>query len=300
MPQNQTAFGQNKRMKLTEYSFNKYSQFGEDGIINKIFDVITPRSSACVEFGAWDGFHCSNTAHLWTNGWNGILIEGDAKRFDQLVKNVTPYNCTAISRYVGIKKGNLLEEILQENKIDFDIDLLSIDIDGDDYHILASLSSLRPRVIICEYNHTIPYWMDIYQQPGEYFGASVAALVRLAKAKGYQLIAITDGSCIFIEGKEYKKFDEFNTNLNDIANNKYLNTVITDYGGKYMIHGRFPFGIDKKHSMASLALCSGTDSFKSNLSICNTGNVKAALKSLYYGLMKPMLNKQQAACLKKK
>ena len=142
-------------------------------------------------FGAWDGFHCSNTANLWTNGWKGVLIEGDAKRFEQLVKNTEPFNCTAISRYVGISSGHTLEDILKEKNVDFDVDLLSIDIDGDDYHILASLSALRPRVIICEYNHTVPYWLDIYQKPGEYFGASVAALIRMAKEKGYRLVCIT-------------------------------------------------------------------------------------------------------------
>ena len=42
------------------------------------------------------------------------------------------------------------------------IDLLSIDIDGNDYHIFESLKKLRPRLIICEYNPTIPVWYDVY------------------------------------------------------------------------------------------------------------------------------------------
>jgi len=287
-------------MKLTDYSYNKYSQFGEDGIIDKIFDIIKPGSKVCVEFGAWDGIHCSNTANLWRNGWKGILIEGDAKRFAQLVKNAQPFDCMAVCRYVGISGGDTLENILKEKKTDPDIDLLSIDIDGDDYHIIASLSSMRPRVIICEYNHTVPYWLDIYQKPGEYFGASVSALIRVAKEKDYQLVSITDGSCIFVTGPEYKKFEAFNTNLNDIANNNYLNFIITNYSGQYLLHGRFPFGINNKYTTSYLAGSSAVNSFKPDLSVCDTGSLKGVLRSLYHGIIKPVFNKQRGVSSNKK
>ena len=66
--------------RLSEHASNTYSQFGEDGIIEKIFQIIGVNSKVCIEFGAWDGFYLSNTANLWTNGWKGILIEAEQRK----------------------------------------------------------------------------------------------------------------------------------------------------------------------------------------------------------------------------
>ena len=116
--------------KLTEYKYNKYSQWGEDGIIEKIFSIVGTSEKTCIEFGAWDGFHFSNTANLWTQSWKGILIEGKRKRYKELRKNTQGYNCICINQYVEKEGKNKLENILRRNRIDHEIDLLSIDIDG--------------------------------------------------------------------------------------------------------------------------------------------------------------------------
>lgn len=231
---------------LTSFSSNHYSQNGEDGIIEKIFELIGTKSKICIEFGAWDGFHFSNTANLWTNGWKGILIEGNAEKAEVLKKNTAPYNCMAICRYVGVKKGETLEDIMRENNLRMEADLLSIDIDGDDYHVFATLNNLHPRVIICEYNPTIPHWIDIYAEPGSYFGASVSALARIGKERGYRLIAITETNCIFVCENEFAPMKNFNTNLNDIAVNYSLNFIITSYSGEYFILGKMPFGLNSR------------------------------------------------------
>lgn len=276
-------------MKLTDYSNNKFSQYGEDGIIEKIFSIIEPKSRTCIEFGAWDGFHYSNTANLWTNGWSGILIEADQEKANLLRENVKQYNCQAICRFVGITSGNTLEDILKDNNIHDEIDLLSIDIDGDDYHVFASLDTLRPRVIICEYNNTIPHWMDIHQAPGEYFGSSIAALNRIALEKGYKLISVTSGNCFFVSESEFYKFNNYLTNINEIALNDYINYVITDYAGNYLVSGSFPFGINKKLSCNTIY---SYDQIKHNsdLSICNTGSLRTIIKFLYYDIIRPIFS----------
>lgn len=234
-------------MKLTKFSKNIYSQFGEDGIIEKIFKIIAPSSKTCIEFGAWDGYHYSNTANLWANnGWTGILIEGDGKRYKKLKQNIKGHKCVAICKYVGLEKGNTLEDILRHHGITNIIDLLSIDIDGDDYHIFSSLKYLRPKVIICEYNPTIPYWLDLYSMPRLRLGSSVASLVRISRKKGYGLVALTDTNCIFVEKKYLSKFKRFNTSIDDLAKKDYLNVIVTSYRGNHFVCGKFPFGIAGK------------------------------------------------------
>lgn len=230
-----------EKPKLRDYKYSIYSQWGEDGIIQKIFEIIGTRSKVCIEFGAWDGIKYANTAALWKNkNWKAILIEADTSKFSELLNNVRSYNCIAINRYVGIGPDNSLEAILQQNNIHDQIDLLSIDIDGDDYHIFESLRALHPRVIICEYNPTIPAELDIYQQYGDYFGCSVGALVRVAATKGYTLVAITETNVFFVENSLINLFYNYELTLSKIAVNDYVKYIIFSYAGMPVIIGKKP------------------------------------------------------------
>lgn len=221
--------------KLVDSAYNVYSQFGEDGIIEKIYEIIGTRSKLCVEFGAWDGFHLANTANLWTKSWKGVLIEGNKRRFKSLVKNVQRYNCLCICGFVQSTGNSTLEALLLEAGVTEQIDLLSIDIDGNDYYIFKSLESIRPRLIICEHNPTIPAEIDLVAEEDNYFGCSVSALVRVGKEKGYQLVAITETNCFFVL-KEYQDlFSGFETRLHKIKNDRYVTFFITSYSGEYLL-----------------------------------------------------------------
>ena len=77
------------------------------------------------------------------------------------------------------------------------VDLLSIDIDGNDYWIWDALTVVAPRVVIIEthvefgmHSIVVPYNKD-YCYPGkhpEYFSASPVAMEKLGKKKGYRLV----------------------------------------------------------------------------------------------------------------
>ncbi len=229
---------------LNDYAFNEYSQNGEDGIISKIFELIGVDSKICIEVGAWDGFYLSNTAKLWSeDGWEAILIEGNAEKAEELRKNARQFNCQVINKFVGLGKDSL-EFILNENHVPFNVDLLSIDIDGDDYYIFESLKELRPRVIVVEYNPTIPWDLDIYADKGNYFGASVTALMRIGKAKGYKLASVTDTNLIFILAAEMDKLNELDTDPCHMVHNKYVNYIITSYAGEYLVCGQFIYSLN--------------------------------------------------------
>lgn len=199
-----------------------------------------------VEFGAWDGFYLSNTAHLWSkdSSWHAVLIEGDKNRFTELVSKTGDFNCTVINAWVGIKQNDCLEKLLQDNNIMQTIDLLSIDIDGNDYHIFESLQTIRPRLIICEYNPTIPVHYDLYApySSTNNFGQSVGALNRIATQKGYKLVALTLTNAFYVLKKDFYKFKEFETDLQLINVNDGYITLVTTYDGKYALVK------NKKHS----------------------------------------------------
>ena len=245
-------YSQTQKPKLTDFGYNKYSQDREDGIIEKIFEIIGATSKICIEFGAADGLFYANTAQLWKyKDWEAILIESEAAYFPKLRENTKGYTCTLVHRAVGNEKDNKLECILEKHNLSTQIDLLSIDIDGNDYYIFESLNILRPRVIICEYNPTIPAHLDMYAPYNNSFGASVAALNRIAESKGYKLIALTICNAFFVIKEEFAKFSNFETQLAVLASNKHVKYLVTNYAGRYMIvgqQGSMPYGLTKPYN----------------------------------------------------
>lgn len=229
-------------MRLSDHAKNVYSQSGEDGIIAAIFDAIGTTSRRCIEFGAWDGFHLSNTAVLWMNGWSGVLIEGVRERYEALVRNVTGYDCLALNYFVGTDGEAHLERILQRHDVPLDADLLSIDIDGDDYYALQSLDRLRPRLIVCEYNPTMPYYLDITSPRPNRIGASATAIVRLGDEKGYRAVAMTHSNVFLLRADLMRPLAGFDIDLDHIAVRDHLMHVISDYDGNYHLVGRPTYG----------------------------------------------------------
>ena len=228
--------------KLSDYARDVFSQFGEDGIIQKIFEVLGTASRVCIEVGAHDGYRFSNTANLWLHGWKGVLIEADAARYAALVGHAKGYDCHCVKARVGSKGRQALEYVLQEHAVNTAVDFLSIDIDGDDYWVFKSLKRLAPRVVCCEYNPTIPVHMDLVAEEGNYFGCSVLALVKLAESKGYKLVSMTTTNCFFVSAGDFEKFSDYETTLAALALSEHLTYLITGYDGDYVLSRRPTFG----------------------------------------------------------
>lgn len=259
--------------KLHDFSNNVYSQFGEDGIIAKIFEFIQPKSKVCVEFGAWEGFYHSNTANLWTHGWKGVLIEGDLGKFEKLGPNTAQYGCICIHAMVQPTGDDSIDAILKRQGIS-EVDLLSIDIDGNDYYIFENLDGIRPRVVICEYNPTIPKHLELVAVKDNFFGCSSLALTKLAERKGYRLLAITDTNCIFVDEKEFPAFSSFETDHDRIALEQHLTYLISGYDGRYALSKEPTYGYTRPFTDK---LAQGNLRY-----VKQTGLPKAILKKIYY------------------
>jgi hypothetical protein len=194
---------------LLQHASNVTSERGEDGIIAKSLDLLPERNGWCIEFGAWDGRRASNTYNLiTTQGYRGVLIESDADRFRDLQDTHDPQKNILINAAVGSDKHNSLDALLRGHPVPMDVDILSIDIDGNDYHVWAAISSFRPKLVVIEYNPTIANAVRFVQEksPGIAQGASAAALVELAKSKGYELIAVTGWNLFFVDDRYYGLF----------------------------------------------------------------------------------------------
>ena len=189
--------------KLTK---NYFSQNGEDGFIEGILSRIPEKDFSCVEFGAWDGQHLSNTYHLIAEkNYKGVLIEGVKEKFIDLKKNMSKFNTTCLNRWVDYKSSSVdsLDNILSETDLAKNFDLLSIDIDGNDYHIWNSLKNYIPKIVIIEINYRLMPDVEEINEPDSPVvngksGSSIKSLTNLGIDKGYTLIGNVGCNAIFI------------------------------------------------------------------------------------------------------
>ena len=148
---------QKKEPNLNKRELKIYSQHGEDGIILYIFSQIGMKNGTFVEFGIEDGREC-NTANLSVNfGWNGLLMEIDPRYVKQAQAYYTDLLKDRASDVKIIECKVTMEninQVLVENEMEGEIDLLSIDIDGNDYWVWKAINVINPRLVVIEYNAT--------------------------------------------------------------------------------------------------------------------------------------------------
>jgi hypothetical protein len=136
---------------------------------------------------------------MMSRNWKGLVIDGSDDHVQSIKKHdmYWQHDLTAVCRFVNAENIN---DIFVENGFEGEIGLLSIDIDGNDYHVWKSIRVVNPVLVIAEYNNlfgarhsvTVPYDPAFTRlqahYSGLYFGASLNALCRLAEKKGYAFI----------------------------------------------------------------------------------------------------------------
>lgn len=195
------VLSQKNTADFESHKFNIHSQCGEDGLIEYIQNKIGVKEGYFVEFGAWDGQHLSNCAYLVDKNWKGCFIEGDVNRFkDLLARYRGNERIVAVNKFVSVTGENSLDSILTSIDAPRSIDVLSIDIDGYDYMVWDSLKEFEAKLVVIEFNPTIPANVVVIQDEIDdtCFGNSLAALWELALEKDYRLVAVTDWNALFV------------------------------------------------------------------------------------------------------
>ncbi len=178
------------QMGLLSFKMDQFSQNGEDGIVERIFHLIGAETRTCCEFGAWDGVHLSNTRRLLLEGWSGLFIEADPRRFKKLKGNYSR-NAKVGCVCKLVDNAHDLESALSQNGFLAALDILVIDIDGLDYYILEELK-IRPRVICVEVNAGHSPESDAMlprHLAAKNIGQPLAAFCQSSEDLGYALIA---------------------------------------------------------------------------------------------------------------
>lgn len=187
----------NQKNAFKNAEFKVYSKHGGDGILAHIFSKVGVTNRTFVEIGVEDGREC-NTANLSRNfGWQGLMIDANENWVRSAKDFYRDYRVKVAHSFVTAENIN---QTILENNLKGEIDLLSIDIDGNDYWVWKAINAVSPRVVVLEYNSsfglrsvTQKYMPDHRFSPREenplFFGASLKALAKLSKEKGYILVA---------------------------------------------------------------------------------------------------------------
>lgn len=196
----QATFQDNPRYqdpkRLNRHEFQVYSQNGEDGIVEAIFDRIGATNKVFVEIGLQDGLEC-NTTWLLLKGWSGYWFEGNSKSVVAIQDKFSgPINKRQLKVQQGYITAENVEALLHENGVPDEFDMLSIDIDGNDYWVWKAIERFKPRVVVIEYNALFRgnvKWVMKYNPAHtydgtSYFNASLKSLELLAESKGYCLV----------------------------------------------------------------------------------------------------------------
>jgi hypothetical protein len=186
-----------------------YSQHHEDGMISEIFHRIGCRSRYFIEFGVGDGLE-NNTLALLMQDWKGAWIEGSRESCQKIQSG---FNNTIESGQLTVQEGFItrdnIDDLIKAARPPQEVDLLSIDIDGNDFHVWERVECVQPRVVVIEYNPKfqppIEYCMQYNPSHiwdlSDHCGASLSFLERRFRERGYRLIGcdLTGTNAFFIQ-----------------------------------------------------------------------------------------------------
>lgn len=180
--------------RLLRHSFQVCSQNGEDGIIQEIFRRIGTTNRVFFESGVGDGSE-NNTAFLLSLGWTGFWVDASPRCLQRLEK--AGLGGQRLRHTQAMLNRENVVQVLSDLGVPLDLDLLSLDIDQNTYHVWGAMGAeFKPRVLVIEYNGVIPAeikWKVAYNAERVWdgthnFGASLKAYEILCRKMGYSLV----------------------------------------------------------------------------------------------------------------
>ncbi len=209
---------------IRDAGFRAYSQFEEDGIILYILSMIGFKTRRVVEMCCGSGEECMTTNLILNHGFDGFLFDGSAdnirraERFFRSKHDCLLYSPVLKAAWITAENVN---DLLSESGCAGEVDLFSLDIDGNDYWVWDAIKAIRPRLFVVETHNIIPSdksltieyrpdfnYLDQVGAAQLFRSASLLAMVKLCKRRGYRMIgAHRHGfNVFFLRNDEGQKF----------------------------------------------------------------------------------------------
>lgn len=166
----------------------KYSQQGEEGIINEALKRLKIKRGVAYEFGAPTKSYCSNTYHLAEKGFDCVFLDSNPQEEGIIKAFITPENV---------------------NELVPDCDVLSVDLDGNDYKVWKAYTG-KAKIVIIEINSSLDPDEDYFTIDE---GCNFSMMNKLAKSKGYELLIHT-GNLIYVQKEHAHLFPDADKTFN--------------------------------------------------------------------------------------
>jgi hypothetical protein len=184
---------------VRDYGVRVFAQWDEDGILAYLLSTVGDVPKRFVEIGVEDYTECNTRFLLRQGDWSGVVVEAEPNCARQIREREESwrYDLRLVEAFVTREN---VDDLVRSAGFEGEIGVLSIDIDGNDYWVWQALTVVRPSIVVVEYNGrfgperaiTIPYeptFTRMAASPtGIYYGASLAAMVGLGAAKGYDYV----------------------------------------------------------------------------------------------------------------
>lgn len=184
---------------LADVEFRVTSQWGEDGIIEWLCHKLPGIDRSFVEFGV-ENYGEANTRFLLQNrSWRGLIMDGNPANMAHVRSEAIHWMHDIVAENAFITAENI-NELITRNGFAGELGILSVDIDGNDYWVLKAIDCVNPAILIAEINGvlgdnraiTVPYDPSFQRlsahHSGQYFGASIKAMISLAAERGYSFV----------------------------------------------------------------------------------------------------------------
>jgi hypothetical protein len=207
--------------KLWDSEVKVNSQWGEDGILNYICNTIKVSKPRILEIGVGDFKECNSRFLIEMRNASAVLVDSNLNLVENLKKSNLEWKTHIMAVREWVTPDNVNNIVSKARKFLSGIDILSLDLDGNDYWILKEIDLESVKVIVVEYNPifgstaplTVPRKDDFNRTNAHfsnlYWGASIVAFNNLLGDKDYKLIGSNRVGCnaFFVKAEFHKLFN---------------------------------------------------------------------------------------------
>jgi hypothetical protein len=217
-----------QKRNLWDYECKVYSQWGEDGILDFLFDTLSIDKPCILEFGVGDFSECNSRFSAEYRNANLFLVDSRQDLFPSVKSSSLFWKSIIEVRNSWITPTSARELLSEASKALGRIDCVSLDIDGNDYWVLKDLDLSQVSIIVVEYNPvfgsdlavTVPRDDEFDRTRAHhsnlYYGASLMAWIKLFDTKGFVFLGSNRvGNNAFFVSRKYS--DLFNFEISDLS-----------------------------------------------------------------------------------
>jgi hypothetical protein len=199
-----------------------YSQWGEDGILDYLCERLGLSKPRMLEIGAGNFSECNSRFLAENRNASIFAVDGRDDLVSSIERNSLLWKNHIFAHQTWVSPSNINEIILRAQNLIGDLDIFSLDLDGNDYWILQEANLESVSIVVVEYNPLFGHLRAVSVPRDDefdrklrhhswlYYGASLKAFEYLLNKKGFDFVGTNRvGNNAFFVRKELARHIPF-------------------------------------------------------------------------------------------